>query len=45
MRIKTDDIYPVVVQAMKNGPYLVQNTLVMPEDARLYIMNDFDSHI
>ena len=38
MRIQTDDIYPVVVQARKN-------TLLMPGDASLYIMNDSDSHI
>ena len=45
MRIQTDDIHPVGVQARKNGPYLVSNTLLMPGDARLYIMNDSDSHI
>ena len=45
MRIQTDDIHPVVVQARKNGPYLVPNTLLMPGDASLYIMNDSDSHI
>ena len=43
MRIQTDDIHPVVVQATKNGPYLVPNTLLMPGNASLYIMND--SHI
>ena len=45
VRIQTDDIHPVVVQARKNGPYLVPNTLLMPWDASLYIMNDSDSHI
>ena len=45
MRIQTDNIHPVVVQARKNGPYLVPNTLLMPGDASLYIMNDSDSHI
>ena len=45
MRIQTDDIHSVVVQARKNGPYLVPNTLLMPGDASLYIMNDSDSHI
>ena len=45
MRIQTDDIQPVVVQARKNGPYLVPNTLLMPGDASFYIMNDSDSHI
>ena len=45
MRIQTDGIHPVVVQARKNGPYLVPNTLLMPGDASLYIMNDSDSHI
>ena len=45
MRIQTDDIHPVVVQAWKNGPYLVPNTLLMPGDASLYIMNDSNSHI
>ena len=45
MRIQIDDIHPVVVQARKNGPYLVPNTLLMPGDASLYIMNDSDSHI
>ena len=45
VRIQTDDIHPVVVQARKNGPYLVPNTLLMPGDASLYIMNDSDSHI
>ena len=34
VRIKTDDIHPVVVQARKNGPYLVPNTLLMPADVR-----------
>ena len=43
--IQTDDIHPVVVQARKNGPYLVPNTLLMSGDAGLYIMNDSDSHI
>ena len=32
-------------QARKNGPYLVPNTLLMPGNASLYIMNDSDSHI
>ena len=45
LRIQTDDIHPVVVQARKNGPYLVPNTLLMPGDASLYIINDSDSHI
>ena len=45
MRIQTDDIHPVVVQARNNGPYLVPNTLLMQGDASLYIMNDSDSHI
>ena len=45
MRIQTDDIHPVVVQARKNGPYLVPNTLLMPGCASLYIMNDSDSPI
>ena len=45
MRIQTDDIHPVVVQARKSGPYLVPNTLLMPGDASLHIMNDSDSHI
>ena len=45
LRIQTNDIHPVVVQARKNGPYLVPNTLLMPGDASLYIMNDPDSHI
>ena len=30
VRIQTDDIHPVVVQARKNGLYLVPNTLLMP---------------
>ena len=33
VRIQTDDIHPVVVQARKNGTYLVPNTLLMPGDA------------
>ena len=45
VRIQTDDIHPVVVQARKNGPYLVPNTLLMPGDVSLYIMNDSDSYI
>ena len=45
VRIQTDDIHPVAVQARKNGPYLVPNTLLMPGDASLYIMNDSDSPI
>ena len=45
VRIQTDDIHLVVVQARKNGPYLVPNTLLMPRDASLYIMNDSDSTI
>ena len=44
-RIQTDNIHPVVVQARKNGPYLVQNTLVITWDVSFYIMNDSDSHI
>ena len=35
----------MVVQARKNGPYLIPNTLLMPGDVSLYIMNDWDSHI
>ena len=35
MRIQTDDIHPVVVQARKNGPYFVPNILLMPGDASL----------
>ena len=42
MRIDTDYIHPVVVQARKNGPYLVPKQLM---NATLYIMNDSDSHI
>ena len=45
VRIQTDDIHPVVVQPRNNGPYFVPNTLLMPGDASLYIMNDSDSHI
>ena len=45
VRIQTDDIHPVVVQARKNGPYLVPNTLLMPGEGSLYIMIDSDSHI
>ena len=45
VRIQTGDIHPVVVQARKNGPYLVPNTLLMPWDVSLYIMNYSDSHI
>ena len=30
---------------MKNEPNLVPNTLLMPGDVSLYIMNDSDSHI
>ena len=45
VRIQTDDIHPVVVQARKNEPHLVPSTLLMPGDASLYIMNDSDSHI
>ena len=45
VRIQTDDIHPVVVQARKNGTYLVPNTLLMAGDASLYIMNDSNSHI
>ena len=33
------------VQARKNVPYLVPNTLLMTGDVSLYIMNDSDSHI
>ena len=44
-RIQTYDINPVVVQARKNGPYLVPNILLMPGDVSLYIMNDSDIHI
>ena len=45
VRMQTDDIHPVVIQARKIVPYLVPNTLLMPGDASLYIMNDSDSHI
>ena len=45
MRIQADDIHPVVVQARKNGHYLVPNILLMPGDVSLYIMNDSNSHI
>ena len=45
VRIQTGDVHPMVVQASKNGPYLVPNTLLMPGDVSLYIMNDSDSHI
>ena len=34
-----------MVHAGKNRPYLVPNTLLMPGDVSLYIMNDSDSHI
>ena len=44
-RIQTGDIHPVVVKARKNGPYFVPNTLLMPGDVSLYIMNDSNSHI
>ena len=40
VRIDTDYIHPVVVQARKNGPYLVPKQLM---NATLYIMNDYDS--
>ena len=40
VRIQTDNIHPVVVQARKNGPYLVPTTLLMPGNASLFIMND-----
>ena len=43
--IQTDNIHPVVVQARKNGLYLVPNTLLMSGDASLYILYDSDSHI
>ena len=45
MKIQACDIHPVVVQARKNGHYLVPNTLLMPGDVSLYIMNNSDSHI
>ena len=45
VRIQTDVIHPLVVRARKNEPYLVPNTLLMPGDSSLYIMNDSDSHI
>ena len=45
VRIQTYNIHPVVVQARKNGPYLVPTTLLVPGDVSLYIMNDSDSHI
>ena len=41
VRIQTGDIHPMVVQEI----YLVPNTLLMPGDISLYIMNDSDSHI
>ena len=34
----------MVVQARKNGPYLVPNPLLIPGNVSLYIMNDSDSH-
>ena len=40
VRIQTDNIHPVVVQARKNGPYLVPTTFLMPGNASLFIMND-----
>ena len=43
VRIRTGDIHPVVLQARKNGPYLVPNTLLMQCDVCLYVMNDSDS--
>ena len=45
MRIQTGNIHPVVVQAMKNGPYLVPNTLLMPGGVSLYMMKYSDSHL
>ena len=45
VRIQTDDIHPVVLQARKNAHYLVPNTLLIPGDVSLYFMNDSDSHI
>ena len=45
VRIQTGNIHTVEVQARKNGPYLVPNTLLMPGDVCLYIMKDSDSHI
>ena len=38
VRVQTDDINLVVVQARKNGPYLVPNTLVMLRDVSLYVL-------
>ena len=45
VRIQAGDIHPVGVQARMNGSYLVPNTLLMPGDVSLYIMNDSGSHI
>ena len=45
MKIQTGNIHPVMIQTRENGPYLVPNTLLMPGDVRLYIMNDSASHI
>ena len=45
MRIQTSDTHPVVVQAIKNGHYLVSNSILMQGHVSLYIMNDSDSHI
>ena len=38
--IQTDDIHPVVVQAKKNGPYLIPNNLLIPGDVSLYTRKD-----
>ena len=45
VRIQTDDIHPVVVQARKNGPYFSTKHLINARGSSLYIMNDSDSHI
>ena len=46
VRRQADHIHLVLVQARKNGPYLVPYwILLMPEDVSLYIMNYSDSHI
>ena len=38
--IQTDDIHPVVVQAKKNGPYLIPNNLLIPGDVSLCTRKD-----
>ena len=42
MRLQTGDIHPVGVQARKNVPYLILNTLLMQGDVSLYSKNDSD---